>query len=101
MFGKSPWFKTASGGLGIFPVAWQGWLYFLAWGAALLLPTIALAMYRKPLEAGVWLLVGTLALIRDARQVVHEKRREELFVIDEDTDVTKISTNNFDLELRN
>lgn len=100
MFGKPAWFKSASGGLGVVPAAWQGWLYFLIWGFVLGAPTLALLLTDKPLEGAIWLAVSLGMLIRDTRQVVHEKRREELFVIDEDTDVTKISTDKFDLELR-
>jgi hypothetical protein len=100
MFGKSKWFRLSSFGLGLRPATWQGWTYSGLWAAAIVSPAWMLAASGKLLEAAIWAGVLGFVLIRETRQMVHEIRREDLFVIDEDTDVTKIATEKYDLELR-
>jgi hypothetical protein len=100
VFGKSEWFTTTHGGLGIHPVKPQGWLFLIGWVAAILFPTAAFLLFGKGIESAIWCSLSTLVLIRESRGLVREKQRENVFVIGEETDVTKVTTNNYDLELR-
>ena len=100
LFGNPEWFKTTHGGLGIAPVSARGWLFFALWAAAILLPTAGFVLATKYVESSLWILFAMFLLVRESRSIVHHKRRENLFVIDEDTDVTKVTTENYDLELR-
>ena len=102
MFGNAAWFKTKEDG-GLAPSTWQGWAYFASWGAAVTLPAIFLtgAGVVEPL---IWAAVSSLAFLWDLRKVrravAGEHANENVFVIDENTDVTQFATRNFDMKLR-
>ncbi|MCA9173923.1 MAG: hypothetical protein KDB14_05490 [Planctomycetales bacterium] len=101
LFGNPTWFKLVQGGLGIIPATRPGWIFAAGWLAAILVPAALLSVCGKGLEGLLWVAFSLLLLVRETRQIVHSKRREEVFVIDENTDVTKVTTKNYDLELKN
>ena len=85
MFGKPEWFKEKSCGWGITPVAWQGWVYTLVWSFVLTAPFIALLTTRREIEAIIWLVASTGALIWDVHGIVQaiRSRPPEVLFIDE------------------
>ena len=104
MFGKPEWFREKTVGWGLMPITWQGWAYVGAWIAVLLTPffIFLLPMGMVP-EAIVWLLVAIGALTLDVRAIIRQMRYDaagDVFVIDEDTDVSQLATRNYDMELR-
>jgi hypothetical protein len=100
MFGKAEWFQAGNGGR-IRPANWRGWLYTLAWAAALLAPSFLFGRLQRWPEAGIWVLVMGLLWWLDVRPIRRAlRKRDEVFIIDEDTDITRLSTRNYDLTLR-
>lgn len=100
VFGKTHWFCTTHGGLGIRPISFPGWAFLILWLAAILIPSLLFVWISKSIEALIWASFSSWLLIRESRALVREKRREDVFVIGEENDVTKVATNKYDLELR-
>jgi hypothetical protein len=102
MFGKAEWFRTSGGFLRVRPATWRGWLYSLAWGAALVLPAVMLLDLGRLPETLIWVAaLGGLGWLemRSIRQAL-KRDSDDVFVIDESTDITKLSTENYDMTLR-
>jgi hypothetical protein len=100
MFGKAEWFQANSRGR-IRPANWRGWLYSLAWGATLIAPSYMFAQLHRWPEAGIWLLTLALLWWLDVRPIRRAlRKRDDVFVIDEDTDITRLSTQHYDMTLR-
>jgi hypothetical protein len=102
MFAKAEWFRVSDRRPRILPVTWQGWLHSLVWLVAILLPTLVLAQVRGFPEVAVWPAVMAVAWWLDVRPVRNAQRsgKGEVFVIDESTDITRLSTQNYDMQLR-
>lgn len=100
MLGNPRWFKRTSFGVGLRPATLQGWLATAGWGAFFALPALALAGRGRGWESLIWLAFSGWMCSREIRGALAEFRREELFVIDEDTDVSKLATRHYDLEVR-
>ena len=98
LFGDPSWFKLSRGR--IQPVTTRGWMLLVGWTLGLLAPTAGFLLVSKHIEAVIWFAFAGLLFLREKRGLSEEKRRENVFLIDEDTDVTTASTSNYDLELR-
>ena len=104
MFGKPEWFQEKKIGVGLKPVAWQGWMYTVAAALVIGAPFLMLLAGGRGPEAMIWLTAATGALVWDMRQVIasmHKPQAEEVFVINDETDISSLATRNFDLHLRN
>ena len=102
MFGKPEWFGKRSIGIGFFPAAWQGWAYFLAWGAAIVLPMVLLALVEKWPEAAVWTLCSSSVFAWDAfhlkKQTKRKRELDDLFFIGDEPE-SQVSTKNYELHV--
>ena len=106
MFGKPDWFRVKTVGWGLRPVKWKGWLYSVAWGAAICLPFVALLSNRLGVEAIIWLVVAMSAFLWDVRQIVRQINRPErvdddvLIIDDDERNPTGHATRSYDLNWR-
>ncbi|MFT5525373.1 MAG: hypothetical protein ACI9HK_003341 [Pirellulaceae bacterium] len=106
MFGKPEWFQAEKAGFLLRPVAWQGWTFNGLWAGAIALPFLGLLTLTLVPEALVWLAASTGGYWFDKRQVVTQWKaanpepESDVFVIDEDTDITRAATENYHLNLR-
>ena len=103
MFGKSEWFKKGRRVGRVRPSGLRGWSYLVAWSTAVVAPAALLMNVHKLPEAGIWL--GVVAILwwldfRHIRANVWRGRASDLFVIDENTDITQLTTRNYDMSLR-
>jgi hypothetical protein len=103
MFGKPEWFANQKGKLGFRPVHWKGWAYFGSFGAAVLVPSSAMLVTGKWIEAGVWsvLSASTFAFdwIKTRRRASKEYELANLFYIDGGDE--EVSTPMYFLSARN
>lgn len=104
MFGSHLWFKDSSMPWGISPVSWKGWAYFIGWAGFIVLPFFGLLAIARLPESIIWLVAAMLFWFWDVRQIhaaMHPAPEpEDVFVIDEETDVSKLTTRNYDMHLR-
>ena len=93
MRGNPQWFGKR-GLMFTAPTTWRGWIYLAFWGAAIAGPALVLhEMHRAP-ETLIWLGASSLALAYDVKRMRKEehsaKTPREIFVIDDDRDVTRL-----------
>jgi hypothetical protein len=106
MFGKPEWFQAEKAGFVLRPVTWQGWTFNGLWTSAVLLPFVGLATATLFPEALVWLAVSIGGYWFDKRQVEKDMKpkspepESDVFVIDEETDISRVATENYQLNLR-
>src|SRR5262245_11542724 len=103
MFAKADWFSKGRRLGRVRPSTWRGWIYMVGWTAALCAPTFLLANVRGLPEAGIWLVLAGLMWwldFRPIRSAIWRGRPADVFVIDEDTDITRLNTRNYDMSLR-
>ncbi len=104
MFGNHLWFKDSPMPWGIAPTSWKGWLYFAGWASFILIPFLGLLGIERLPESFIWLASAMLFWFWDVRQVhaaMHPAPEpEDVFVIDEETDVSKLTTRNYEMHLR-
>lgn len=94
MFSKPDWFRPGRKQGRVRPRSFSGWLHTATWSVVLAAPFLVLLNLHRGPEAWVWL--ATMACgwwldlqpVRRAHRLAHEK---ELFVIDDQTDVTQLS----------
>jgi hypothetical protein len=105
MFGKPEWFVPKKFGWGLTPVTWQGWVYALAWAAAIALPANVLFFTRGWPESVLWALAMIAFLAFDVKLILRAmKRREEdkelLFIMDEkETRREEVQTGKFQMHV--
>ena len=103
MFGKPEWFRVKTVGWGLSPIRWQGWAYTAAWAAVIAIPFLALLTQIRLLESVVWVAFGIGMLVWDVRKIrqsLTPKLKDDVFVIDEDTEPISLNTRRFDMHLR-
>jgi hypothetical protein len=104
MFGNHTWFQDSRLPWGISPVNWKGKMYFTLWAAFIVLPFLTLLGVDRLPESIIWLVSSKLFWFWDVRQIhsaMHPAPEpDDVFVIDENTDVSKLATRNYDMRLR-
>ena len=103
MFGKSEWFTKGRRAGRVRPAGPRGWAYLLTWASAIAAPAAMLMSRHLAPEAGIWLAAMGLLWWLDFRSIragVWRGRPADLFVIDENTDITQLTTRNYDMSLR-
>ena len=69
MFGKPQWFRLKTASWGLHPIAWQGWVYSIAWMGVIAAPFLALISRHQAPESLVWLTASLSALALDVRSI--------------------------------
>jgi hypothetical protein len=104
MFGNHTWFRDSRLPWGISPVNWKGTTYLTIWAVFIVLPFLALLGIGRLPESIIWLVSAKLFWFWDVRQIhaaMHPAPEpEDVFVIDEQTDVSKLATRNYEMRLR-
>jgi len=103
MFAKAEWFTKGRRIGRVRPSTVRGWMYLIGWTAGLLAPAFILVNIHKGPEALIWLALATFAWwldFRPVRSAIWLGRPADLFVIDENTDITQLNTRNYDMSLR-
>lgn len=103
MFAQPHWFQRYDARGRLRPRTWQGWIHTLAWSAALAGPAAQLLALGRWPEAGIWSAV-VFGLWRfdlsGAFPRPSATRLSELFVIDDTTDITRVTTDQFEIRRR-
>ncbi len=105
MFGKPNWFQVKFGGWGLLPCCWQGWTYTATWLAVVAAPFLLFQILHQAPESYVWLAAALGGVIWDVRELRRAMAGpatlpKDVFVIDDDTDISQLTTQNFDMNLR-
>jgi hypothetical protein len=103
MFAKAEWFTKGRRIGRVRPSTWRGRFYVVAWTAGLIVPALVLVNAHRVPEAGIWLALATVAWwldFRPIRAAIWLGRPADVFVIDENTDITQLNTRNYDMSLR-
>jgi hypothetical protein len=103
MFAKAEWFTKGRRIGRVRPSTWRGRMYLISWTAALLVPAFILFNIKGVPEASIWLALSTFAWwldFRPVRSAIWLGRPADVFVIDENTDITQLNTRNYDMSLR-
>jgi hypothetical protein len=104
MFGNHEWFRDSRLPWGIAPLNWKGWVYFGMAACFIMCPSLGLASINRLPESAIWLVSSMLFWFWDVRQIhagMHPAPEpDDVFVIDEETDVSKLTTRNFEMRLR-
>ncbi len=105
MFGKPEWFDENNSGWGLSPKSWQGWAYTVIWAGVLVAPSSLLLSQFKLPETGIWLIASASFLLYDLcstkRKMRAQKDLDNLYYISEESVAPPVSTDNFDLHVKN
>lgn len=96
MFAQPDWFGPGRRPGTVRPRSLPGWIHTAAWSGVLAAPGWLLASGGRIPEMFIWL--GAMGLawwhdLRPVRQAQRAARRDDLFVIDEQTDITRCAHN--------
>jgi len=105
MFGKPEWFRENPLGWGVYPTSRNGWIYTGVWKAVMGLPFLGLLGMGKYFESIVWLAASTGVFLWDIRTIAKAKKQTEadanlLYIKDEGEDASRLTTEKYDLEIR-
>jgi len=103
MFAKAEWFTKGRRVGHVRPNTLLGWTYMVGWTAILIAPTLMLLGFGRLPESLIWFVLASLGWrmdFRSIRETVWRGRPADVFVIDENTDITQLNTQNYDLSLR-
>ena len=77
MFGNPAWFRPKHRGRGLYPRAWQAWLYALVWMVVIAGPFATLAAFHLVPEAVVWLLASGGLFVWDVYLILKGLREKQ------------------------
>lgn len=105
MFGKPEWFKKKKWGWGLTPITWQGWVYTLVWSGVICGPFTLLVSRAQIVEALIWMGATISFLCFDVfatmKKMKAQNDLQNLYFIDDETPDSPVSTETFDLHLKN